>query len=340
MLTSKSTSRGFTLVELLVVIAIIGMLVALLLPAIQAAREAARRMQCSNNLHQIGLALQNYAGTNKEHLPSGWPYEYHIGLWAELLPYIEKQPLYDSIQEIIDYRVSILGNSGHPAPYSTKSHFPKELYTVVPEYVCPSWPEAKVCETHPDSNGNPLGALSTYVGVAGHYYAGMEPDEYRTSGHGNIPKNGMFGSEWDDMFGNPAYPTMVRRTLREVTDGQSNTMMVAEFKHMDMCTESEWNTPPGNVRPWLHGGGGSRTVPGLHSCKVVADLPINAKLDRSNECPVGPTAFNHLPLGSFHPGGMHACMGDGSVSFLSDDIDLDTYQALATVNGGETVSLP
>ena len=97
---SRTRHHGFTLVELLVVIAIIGILIAMLLPAVQAAREAARRMQCSNNLKQMGLGMHNYASANKDFFPTGNTgemYRWKPGLFSLLLPYIEHQALYDSL---------------------------------------------------------------------------------------------------------------------------------------------------------------------------------------------------------------------------------------------------
>ncbi len=325
----RNTTKGFTLVELLVVIAIIGILVALLLPAVQAAREAARRTQCSNNEHQLGLALHGYLDSNGECYPSGWSGTYRIGLFTDILPYIERQALYDSIHRIIDYREENFGNPGHPTPYDTRKHFPEQLFTEVSDYICPSWRYMKVCYTHSDPNKNPIGALSTYVGVAGSYEG---QDDVRESVHGDIPKNGIFGGEYDFLMGDPAYPYMVGRKLREVTDGLSKTMMLAEFNHQNVDLSIDYSEPPGNVRPWLSGGGGSSSNPGLHSSKAVAESPPNAEVNR------GPVAFNHLPLGSDHPGGINVCMGDGSVRFLSEAIDLDAYQALATADEGETVN--
>lgn len=315
--------RAFTLVELLVVIAIIGILIAMLLPAVQAAREAARRMQCSNQLKQMGLGLHNYAGSWSERFPTGWPGPYRVGLFTEMLPYIEQSVLYDSIQKRIAARAPFAPGPGMPIPYDTRAaYFDEERFTVVPDYICPSWPHMKVCETHVDPNKNPIGALSTYLGVAGSY-TGIET--VHQAGHGDIPENGIFGY-------------LFNRKLSEVTDGLSNTMMLAEFNQSDVLSTSMFFTPPGNVRPWLHGGGGQagdNVNAGLHSCKVISEATINAKVTRNIEVP-----FNHLPFGSFHPGGMNTCMGDGSVTFLSEDIELATYQALATADGGEAVETP
>ena len=118
---SRRFRFGFTLVELLVVIAIIGILVSLLLPAVQSAREAARRMECSNNLKQIGLALHNFQTANKEEFPVGAPGTGGHGMWTHMLPYLEQQNIYDNCE--------FDGSAGNDPM----------LYTLIDFYVCPSY---------------------------------------------------------------------------------------------------------------------------------------------------------------------------------------------------------
>jgi prepilin-type N-terminal cleavage/methylation domain-containing protein len=292
---------GFTLVELLVVITIIGVLVALLLPAVQVAREAARRMQCSNNLKQMGLAMHNYAAGRDGYFPCGTPGALKHGLFTHMLPYMEMQTLYDQLD------------------LSGKTPTDKEPHAmdIVNGYVCPSWPHRVVYTL--DASGAWPGAITTYQGVAG-AYPNTQPYT-ASSGAGNIPKNGLFG--WQ-----------LVRNMAEVKDGLSNTLAMGEFVQIDEKTSSVavWSQVPGAVRPWILGG---ESDPSLYASKVLVH-PINARVDRGTDG----IPFNHLPMGSFHPGGANFLVGDGSVTFLTDSILLDLYQKLGTVAGGEVVTLP
>lgn len=320
---SKSL-QGFTLVELLVVIAIIGVLVALLLPAVQAAREAARRAGCSNNLHQMGIAVQNYASTHKE-LPPGYgrtledidPKRTFVkkGLFNEILPYMEQQSAYDLVD--FDYYKDGVSYLEDPA----RDH-------LVEVYSCPSWPFDRVNQSAPPNYEYRLGALVTYTGVAGAIQ--NRGEKLVNSGEGSVPDNGAF------LLGegliNGKFPTVVERGRRlgEITDGQSNTLLIAEFNHVN-CEFGQLiaEDVPGNVRPWYVGGFG--TVP--YAMKVVENAP-NICVHRQNT----PVPLNHLPLGSFHPGVVQSAHIDGSVHVVAEDIDLVTLKALATANGEEVVS--
>ena len=300
----RKALRGFTLVELLVVIAIIGILIALLLPAVQAAREAARRMQCTNNLKQMGLAMHNYANSYSGQFPPGSIGTWQHGLFSYMLPYLEMQ----SIHEELDL-------SG-----ATLTYKEPRRYDVVPCYLCPSWPYDVVYETSA-TNKYTDGALTHYQGVAGAYPT-VEP--YKSAPYaGNIPKNGTFG--WVDV-----------RKISEMTDGLSKTLAMGEFVLIDSKASSSghdwWAEPPGAVRPWVYGGGEQI---GLYASKVLVHA-INTRVNRGTDG----IPYNHLPMGSYHPGGANFLVGDGSVSFIGEDIELETYFQLGTVNGGESVSRP
>ena len=291
---------GFTLVELLVVIAIIGILIALLLPAVQAARAAARRMQCSNNLKQMGLAMHNYACANKEYFPTGNTGElnrWKPGLWTLMLPYLEQQALYG--------KLDVSGATDTIDDEENK-------YTPIPCYTCPSWPHPIVYRDRSIRWLN--GALVTYRGTCGAYPT-VQP--YTALADGNCPHNGMFGMNW-------------ARRMAEVTDGLSNTLAMGEFVQLDRT--GSYAVPPGNVRPWILGSSYSM---GMYGCMVV-EYPINTDVDRFGDGIPG----HWLPLGSFHPGGMNGLVADGSVTFLSDSMDLELYRQLTTVDGGEAVSVP
>lgn len=303
-MTGKPGQRGFTLVELLVIITIIGILIALLLPAVQSARSAARRLQCSNQLKQIGLAVHHYAAANSEHFPIGSPGPAMHGLFSTLLPYLELTALYDELD----------------LEGATRDTFEEpHRYTVIPGYVCPSWPHPAIYRDN--ANGYQNGAITTYQGIAGAY---PEEEPYDELFNGNIPHNGMFG--WE-----------VPRYLAEVRDGLSNTLAVAEFVQIDLKPGSgtmSFEMPPGNVRPWILGA--IRGPYGAsYAMKVVAH-PINSKIDRV----ANGIAFNHLPFGSFHSGGAMFVVGDGSVRYIAETIPFQLYQELVTVNGGEAAELP
>jgi prepilin-type N-terminal cleavage/methylation domain-containing protein/prepilin-type processing-associated H-X9-DG protein len=313
---------GFTLVELLVVIAIIGVLVALLLPAVQAAREAARRVQCSNNLRQQGLAVQNFMSANRDTLPLGYEGETgrpnanfsKVHLFTEMLRYLEQ----GSIFERINFNYTGLPWANEPA---------KD--TVVAPYVCPSWNDPKIIVDGLYDYQN--GALVTYNGVGGALIDGLDvtnPDLAVRSGYGEIPKNGVFQAELLQV------PESRRTVFKgrpvkgsEITDGQSQTLMIGEFIHRDFLPTGVWDQPPGNVRPWYLGG--FQNAP--YSFKVIEFTP-NARVNRDQG-----VAFNHLPFGSYHPGMAQFCMVDGSVHPISDDIDRVVFHHLATANQGDLV---
>ncbi len=283
--------HAFTLVELLVVIAIIGILIALLLPAVQAARESARRTQCANNLKQMGLALQNYANQDGGKLPVGCADSARHGLFSYMLPFLEHT---DAFQ-----RMSLTANAGNDASRNL----------IIEPYMCPSWPDPKNLPSAPYTYQR--GALTTYQGVGGALVS--SPGPVTSSGYGNIPQNGAFGFSFQRLLGN-------------ITDGLSNTLAIGEFVHRDLQGGS-YAPPPGNVRPWILGDNGGK---GAYALKVV-QYPPNSKLDRI----ANGIAFNHLPMGSYHPDATGFVMVDGSVQFLNDDISFRVYQALATCNAGE-----
>jgi len=304
---------AFTLVELLVVIAIIGMLVGLLLPAVQQAREAARKVQCSNKIKQLGLAAHNYASAMQDRLPPGSSWEAlgtiksRYGLFTFLLPYVEQTALYQRIDLTKSSREYYL-NPGR-----------EEAATLVDAYICPDWGEEPVSRT----TGHLFGGLALYNGVAG---AIRTTSEGRTATPtsqivkrqvGNVPRNGLFeiGSK-GVRFG-------------QVKDGLSNTLMFGEIPAPKIRKCSEWNTYPYYARGWMCGGVDTSTQP-FYSAKV-CEYPINKPENKTG-------IMNHQSFGSGHPGGSQFAFGDGSVQFLSEGIDFVLYRDLATRSGEEPVS--
>jgi prepilin-type N-terminal cleavage/methylation domain-containing protein/prepilin-type processing-associated H-X9-DG protein len=329
--------RGFTLVELLVVIAIIGILVALLLPAVQAARESSRRTSCVNNLKQLGIAMHNYIDTYKGYYPPGSTDNLRHGLFTQLLQFTEANVIYNEL--------NVNGNS----------HGETHRYTHIPAYFCPSYPDQKIVRGNVNSFKN--GALTTYQGVGGAITAdvlslnsvpdkdtpnlafgdgellvmsgpsagvpksvgGQQSPLIESSPFGGMPKNGIFG--WNFV-----------RYLQQVDDGTSQTFAMTEFVHRDKAPGSTFRGHPGNVRAWVLGANSNKAS---YAYKVL-EHPMNVKLDRvAHGVP-----FNHLPMGSYHVGGANMVMADASVRFITDEIHFEIYQMLATCNGGESATLP
>ena len=304
--------RGFTLVELLVVIAIIATLIGLLLPAVQSAREAARRSACSNNLRQAGLGMLTYASAKGNRTPPGAPqkkrtapYTAYHGLFSYLLPFIEQQGIWNSLSLKGDPR-------NEPASI---------LNSVVSTYVCPSWPDPKVFTGQSVWYFN--GAITIYQGCNG---AHLSPNsELLSSGFGDLPNNGLVRSA-DGTDARDASATASVQ-LRKVTDGLSKTLFLSEFVQRDRGT-----SPPGNVRAWILSNNNNR---GLYSAKIVSLSP-NQTVMRD----VGGIAFNELPFGSYHQSGILGVYGDGSVRWIDDMVSIAVFKAAATASGGEALGTP
>jgi len=320
---SKSLFRsrsGFTLVELLVVIAIIGILVALLLPAVQAAREAGRRSQCVNNLKQLALGCHNIHDTVKR-LPydsspeSGdsptWGMGGNNWSWiARVLPAIEQQPL---------YMAANIGGS----PPNTLSASAAQIATQIPGLLCPSDSSASEGpRTNAADLSGPIGQTN-YKGCSGanwqwgesRYNPGLQADATDQNGLGN--GNGLFyRGDGKKKIG-----------LAKITDGTSNTFMVGE----DVPKFSLWCS-------WPY----SNNAVGTCAIYPNSKAPDGRWYSSSVNTPQ--YAFtdwqNTYSFRSMHPGGLQFAMADGSARFISETIDVVLYRRLATTSGGETASLP
>jgi prepilin-type N-terminal cleavage/methylation domain-containing protein len=310
-------ARGFTLVELLVVIAIIGVLVALLLPAVQEAREASRRIKCSNNLKQIALALHNYEDTHKR-LPFGTPVwcTANGSNWAvSIFPHIELGNLQDKLD---------LSGNFKTTPQNVAVI---QQVTKLPAWICPSDPAAaKPVMARHVHNITPAHAL-WYPACMGPthmdqcpYCANTTPSEsnyccqgwnFGTQAGGGFPAGSFFG-----MFGRT--PTAIK--LGEVTDGLSNTWMVGETlpAHCKFMGIFSQNFP-------LSG----------------TSIPLGTMVDRGVGKPGEDTEwYRSCGYKSQHRSGANFALGDASVRFVMNGIDYKLYNELGSRAGGEAVSPP
>lgn len=324
--------HGFTLVELLVVIAIIGILIALLLPAVQAAREAARRSQCTNNLKQIGLALHNYHDTHRRFPmgtlvgasrfdPSGpeWPHVLYF-----LLPFVEQRPLYDQLAIAQAYG----GQPYHVMPSSPGyDAWPKNL-TGISGFLCPS-----------DGRGGPTMAEHLNMAYAFPLYRTNYQPFFPGLNEGDADDdfaNATAGSPWRTVFG-------INRgaNFAEITDGSSNTLVFSEYL-----------TGAGNdLRgyPWSARTGCqfifARITPNSSAYDILLEYDKFCN-DQTNQpsanlpCTPSPATETNHSAGarSRHPGGVNSLKADGSVHFYSDSIDLNVWRWLAWMQDGEVIN--
>jgi len=333
MLTQRHRMRGFTLIELLVVIAIIAILIALLLPAVQQAREAARRTQCKNNLKQLGLALHNYHDTFIS-FPLGALAPYHNGNWrSKILPYLDQAPLYNRLTASEPSVASGYSGQRNDAinigVYGTGSYGVLAGLTVT-AYACPSNPTDTNFNSvsNPTMNNAERGQTHDYVGVAG---AGPDPGgragqcSADLSGRGIICQNGLL------------YPNGSTQ-MRDVTDGTSNTLIVAEQsglvnkQPLSANYQGGWAgwyssfVKPAAVTNAGEFGAGTTTL--RYAINLKTTSPPNGTAS---------TYSHNTVIGSFHVGGTQVLLADGSVRFLSENMDLLTLLNLGAKDDGNVI---
>jgi len=347
-----SSTTGFTLVELLVVIAIIGVLVALLLPAIQAAREAARRSQCTNNMKQIGLAMQNYHGARGSFPIGTVAVDYgnvFSGALPELLPYLEQQ----NVQALYDpekrwWKQSAEVSATVIATFDCPSTSEDNPFThILLEPIIDNWIYGTTDYTLSKGSSDGMCIQSPFLGTQGP--GDMDP-----------ARRGVFDFEWGV-------------GIRKITDGTSNTFALGEASgsphwhvcHGAGCTVADLKPDATGQLPtawmgWIIAQPSSRTflasglvVTGPYGCTVdpmnkypVTDMFVDTATFYSNftpNCPGSDTGLSEDAVPNFrsdHPGGCNFSYADGSVHFLVDSIDMVSYRALSTISGDEVFSLP
>ena len=330
--------RAFTLIELLVVIAIIGVLIGLLLPAVQKVREAANRLRCQNNLKQIGLALHAYHDA-AESFPTGCRHNVRSGAnWrAYLLPYLEQNNLYQQLD------FSSAGDfSGYGQPYGTPSFPGKNVVLtnlILPVYKCPS---TNMPDIFSQANNFTMGQIHSYIGISG-----ASPDPAGRLG-GSVCTCTSYGNMVLANTGMMTVNNAIR--IADCTDGTSNTLMVGE---------QSGSVGTQDLRNWYVGGwAGAAMDGGYFSGGPAGPLtdsfsrwcptgsgPVNAFTTaitvvayriNSRTAP-GPAAFSYSAntiLNSSHPGGINGLMTDGSVRFFSDGMDFPTFQNVCVRDDG------
>ena len=310
----RSRRTGFTLIELLVVIAIIAVLIALLLPAVQQAREAARRTQCKNNLKQIGLALHNYHDSFLTFPPGTinatttftypeWPYFLH-----HLYPYIDQAPLYTAMNGLM-----------LPQPWINPGAWPAAVKGKgLSALLCPSDGKGGMTKAGPVGVDLPI---SNYLGI----FTGLNDGEAQAD---VAARRASFGLNRGSR-------------IRDLSDGTSNTMMVAEYL----------TGTPTDIRGMFYTN--RATAQYLHVTNTPNSAAPDNMYDFTGFCtpqatynlpqqnlPCVPDANgnnNYATSRSRHTGGVQVLLGDGAVRFVSENISLDTWRWLGWISDGNTI---
>ncbi|MDO4574847.1 MAG: DUF1559 domain-containing protein [Planctomycetia bacterium] len=316
-------SRGFTLVELLVVIAIIGMLVGLLLPAVQQAREAARQMQCSNHLKNMGLACLNCESATRHYPTGGWFWSWsgdpdrgmgkmQPGGWTyNIMPYMEQSALYQ------------LGADGKPAELTTeqKTGAAQRNQTPLPFLHCPS---RRACKTYPC--GTPINSNTVTLGAKTDYcvtWGDIGWKDIRTPSSWSEMVSMDNENTWETGLESHYTGMIYRRsetTVGSVRDGTSNTYLIME-KYVN----------PTGYETCTSGTDNECAYSGMDSdnTRTVTVVPLQDRV-----------GYDNGQVGSVHAGSFGVVMADGSVHRVSYSIDLTTHKRLGNRRDGQVVQLP
>jgi prepilin-type processing-associated H-X9-DG protein len=310
-----------TLVELLVVIAIVGVLIALMLPAIQAARESARRASCLNNMKQLGIASLNYHGDHTKFpigarepiFENGRPTR-GTNLWVELLPYFEQNGLHEK-WDYSDNRNNVAGGPG-----ATQAQ-------IIEILLCPTDPlPARVLESTAAPSKTPSWSagyfgMSSYGGNAGKRSVNMgAPPDFL-----GISRDGIFFLD----------STVC---LKGITDGSSKTLLLGERFHED----AEFDRLNPALRPGTESIGGMGRWGFVANAGAMAHVTLHTPVKINYQTPPGvKQLFDRVcAFGSGHPGGANFAFADGRARFVAEELPLENLQALSTRKGEEVVEVP
>jgi prepilin-type N-terminal cleavage/methylation domain-containing protein/prepilin-type processing-associated H-X9-DG protein len=352
--------RGFTLIELLVVIAIIGVLIALLLPAVQAAREAARRSQCVNNLKQIGLAWHNYISANSEtYAPENVDCGQAFSAHARLLPYLEQVPTYNAINFNLPSRWDGTSCNGNCPPgfmpcFGAGGGLQFQATAVTRQlqvFLCPSDPLPGTLQTPQGDDGGGSGITQT---IASSNYP-MNGGLNRRSNNWQPNGAAYNATSWDGSMKQSG-------KLSTFLDGTANTIIFAEW-----CKgpgTGDQNQIDGLRMRYIDGsvttnGQGGNNYLQYQNCQNNARAQTNGSkgenwswsysqfynaicLPNTRSCMFNDNYWDRIcgisAASSYHPGGINALFGDGSVKFIKSTISYNAWTAISTPAGGEPVS--
>lgn len=361
----KHNRSAFTLVELLVVIAIIGILIALLLPAVQAAREAARRNSCLNNMHQLGIVLHNFHDT-RGHLPSslrppGLTSAPRVSWETFALPYFEQQSVYDRFDQTKSWQDNTNAN---PTAALDQQYSNRTLVgTKIAALQCPSSPLPDRLDSVPEDNnfdnttpsiaatattiaqpGTACSAASDYAAVIG-----VDPI---------LVTKGLLAPNAD---GKGMMPKNEKPRFADVTDGLSNTIAIVESAARPYLFRNGRRIgPTGTLKPHVNGGGWCRPASDImitgsnqDGLSLVEPKPAGEKqygpcIGCTNGEDVDQKPFPHPVYNTegtsqpyaLHPGGFNVLLGDGSARFIPKTVDIKVFCAMVTRDKAETFQLP
>ena len=326
---------GFTLIELLVVIAIIAILVAMLLPAVQQAREAARRSSCKNQLKQLGLALHNYHDTHRvfppgcigpqvfSNLSAGHPTANRISWIPLILPYIEQSAIYEAVVPYMN------GTVAGQSPTSSPATWPNAKVEI-PSLKCPSDPHGSKMQGLTTANALTERVFSNYVACQGSTGTRLSPTTVPSADPpdpAGTRLNGMFFA-------------MSRVGMRDVVDGTSNTIMLGEIRLVP--DEGTTYATGADFRGYVWNSDGPTTwfttqFPPNNFEPDRFFFCVNTTLSPCTKMPnvTGYTA--RLQSRSAHAGGAQFTLADGSVRFVSSNVNTELFRSLGTRNGGEVI---